>query len=94
MFTVADRLATLGRKAEPAIAAHLDVAREMLGYAFGGDAERPPLVRGDELARALGMPPGPQLGELLATLEEERFAGVIATRDEAIRRARELARAR
>ena len=49
-----------------------------------------PLIRGDELARELGIVPGPRLGELLAQLEEDRFAGAIATRDDAIARAREL----
>jgi tRNA nucleotidyltransferase/poly(A) polymerase len=91
VFTVADRLATRGRNAEPAIAAHLELARELLGHALRPDARRPPLVRGDELARALGVEPGPGLGELLAQLEEDRFAGVIATKEDALRRARELA---
>jgi poly(A) polymerase len=93
VFTVADRLATRGRNAEPAIAAHLELARELLGPAFARRIEgrRPPLVRGDELARELGLTPGPRLGELLAQLEEDRFAGAIATREDAIARARELA---
>jgi poly(A) polymerase len=93
VFTVADRLATRGRNADPAIAAHLELARELLGPALARRREgRPaPLVRGDELARALGLAPGPRLGELLAQLEEDRFAGAIATREDAIRRARELA---
>jgi Poly A polymerase head domain/Probable RNA and SrmB- binding site of polymerase A len=39
-----------------------------------------PLVRGDEL----GLPPGPEIGRLLALVEEERAAGTIATRDEAL----------
>jgi tRNA nucleotidyltransferase/poly(A) polymerase len=93
VFTVADRLATRGRNAEPAIAAHVELARELLGPAFARRAEgrRPPLVRGDELARELGLPRGPRLGELLAQLEEDRFAGAIATREDAIARARELA---
>ncbi len=90
VFTVADRLATRGRNAEPAIAAHLELAREMLGHALSAEADRPPLVRGDDLARELGVEPGPRLGEVLATLEEDRFAGAIATREDAIRRAREL----
>jgi poly(A) polymerase len=90
IFTVADRLATRGRNAEEAIAAHVALAHEMLAYALA-DAPRAPLVRGDDLARELGIEPGPQLGELLARLEEERFAGAIATREDAIRRARELA---
>jgi tRNA nucleotidyltransferase/poly(A) polymerase len=93
VFTVADRLATRGRNAEPAIAAHLELARELLGPALARRAEgrRPPLVRGDELVRELGLQPGPQLGELLAQLEEDRFAGAICTREDAIARARELA---
>jgi putative nucleotidyltransferase with HDIG domain len=92
ILTVADRLATRGKNAEPAITAHLEVAREMLDHAFAerAAAPRPPLLRGDELAKELGLRPGPELGELLARLEEDRYAGVIATREDALRRAREL----
>jgi poly(A) polymerase len=92
LLTVADRLATRGRKAEPAIAAHLDVARLMLGAAFAEAAagSRAPLLRGDELARELGRTPGPWLGPVLAQLEEDRYAGEIATHEEALRRAREI----
>jgi poly(A) polymerase len=91
LLTVADRLATRGRNADPAIAAHLELARELLTAAFAEQAagRRTPLVRGDELARELGITPGPQLGELLAALEEDRYAGEIATREDALRRARE-----
>jgi putative nucleotidyltransferase with HDIG domain len=89
IFTIADRLATRGRNANEAIAAHLELAREMLGHALA-EQPREPLVRGDELARELGIRPGPELGELLARLEEDRFAGEIATREDALRRAREL----
>ena len=94
VFTVADRLATRGRNAEPAIAGHLEVARELLGHAFAAADRNPPLLRGDELARELGVTPGPALGDLLAQLEEDRFAGAIATREDALRRARELAAGR
>jgi len=90
VFTVADRLATRGRNAEPAIAAHLEVARAVLDEALRGEAAPTPLVRGDELARELGVRPGPRLGALLAQIEEDRFAGVLATREDALRRAREL----
>jgi hypothetical protein len=92
LLTVADRLATRGRKAEPAIAAHLEVARLMLAAAFAEAAAdaRAPLLRGDELARELGRAPGPWLGPVLAELEEDRYAGEIVTRDEALRRAREI----
>ena len=90
IFTIADRLATRGRNADEAIAAHLELAREMRAHARA-EQPREPLVRGDELARELGIKPGPALGELLAQLEEDRFAGAIATRADALERARELA---
>jgi len=41
---------------------------------------REPLVRGDEL----GLPPGPAIGRILALIDEERAAGTISTRDEAL----------
>jgi hypothetical protein len=43
-----------------------------------------PLVRGDEL----GLAPGPEIGRILALIEEERAAGTIATREEALALAR------
>lgn len=46
-----------------------------------------PLVRGDEL----DLPPGPEIGRILATIDEERAAGTISTRDEALDLARRLA---
>jgi tRNA nucleotidyltransferase/poly(A) polymerase len=39
-----------------------------------------PLLRGDEL----GLPPGPEIGRLLALVEEERAVGTISTREEAL----------
>jgi putative nucleotidyltransferase with HDIG domain len=87
-FTVADRFATRGRNAGEAIAAHVDLAREVLPAAFA-EPPREPLIRGDDLARELGIRPGPRLGELLAELVEDRYAGDVATREEAIARARE-----
>lgn len=90
VLTVADRRATRGRNAGRAIAAHLELAAELLAEALA-DAERPaPLLRGDELARALDLPPGPALGRLLAELEAARFAGEVATPEEAIAHARRL----
>jgi poly(A) polymerase len=92
IFTVADRLATRGKNAEAAIRAHLELAREVLGAALARRAAGTPapLLRGDELARELGLRPGRELGELIAQLEEDRFAGAIRTREDALRRAREL----
>ena len=53
--------------------------------ARANDAE--PLVRGDEL----GLPPGPDVGRLLAEIEEERAVGTIRTREEALDLARRRA---
>jgi hypothetical protein len=39
-----------------------------------------PLLRGDEL----GVPPGPEIGGLLELIAEERAAGTISTREEAL----------
>lgn len=39
-----------------------------------------PLLRGDQL----GLPPGPEVGRLLERVEEERAAGTISTREEAL----------
>ncbi len=64
VFTVADRLATRGKNAEPAIAAHLELARAMLGPALErrGAPKPEPLVRGHDLARELGITQGPEVG--------------------------------
>jgi tRNA nucleotidyltransferase/poly(A) polymerase len=43
-----------------------------------------PLVRGNEL----GLRPGPEIGRILARIEEERAAGTISTREEALELAR------
>ena len=49
---------------------------------------REPLVRGDEL----GLPPGPEIGRILEEIEEERAAGTVSTREEALELARRRAR--
>ena len=91
-LSVADRLATRGDNAGPAIAAHLELASELTGEALAWRAAGPPvpLVRGDELADALGIAPGPELGPLLAAIAEARFAGEIDDRDGAVALARSL----
>ncbi|HEX7289631.1 MAG TPA: HDIG domain-containing protein [Conexibacter sp.] len=92
LLSVADRLATRGRRADAAIAKHLELARELIGPALAWREHGPPapLLRGDELADALGITRGPQLGTLLAALEEATYAGEVATRDDAIAYARAL----
>jgi putative nucleotidyltransferase with HDIG domain len=93
VLSVADRLATRGDRSDEAIARHLELAHQMLGEAlrFQADPPRPP-IRGDELARELGLRPGPELGRILAELEEASFAGEVVTREDAIELARGLLR--
>ena len=92
LLSIADRLATRGDRAQEAIAAHLELAIAVLPDALEWHEQGPPAVpvRGDELARELGITPGPRLGELLEELLEARYAGDIAGRAEAVAYAREL----
>lgn len=51
---------------------------------FGEEELHPkPLLRGADLI-ALGYPPGPRLGEILRSLDEQRLEGTLLTREEAI----------
>jgi putative nucleotidyltransferase with HDIG domain len=91
LLSVADRLATRGRGSEQAIARHMELARLLLGEALAWRADPPrPPIRGDKLARALDLRPGPELGRILAELEAETFAGEISGPEQAIERARQL----
>jgi poly(A) polymerase len=92
LFSCADRLATRGKNAERAIDAHLELARELIPAALEWRRSGPPRVpvRGDELASELGMEPGPEVGRLLAELEEAAYAGEVADRDDAVELARRL----
>ncbi len=77
VLSVADRLATRGRRADDAIPAHLGLARELLGEALRWRAEGPrePLVRGDELAAELGIVPGPGSASCSRSSTRASFAG-------------------
>jgi hypothetical protein len=93
LLSIADRLATRGDRAQEAVRAHLAVARGMLADALRWRAEGPPkpLLRGDELAGALGIATGPRVGELLEQLAEAQYAGELESRDQALDYARRLA---
>jgi hypothetical protein len=92
LLSCADRLATRGRRAEEATEAHLDLAGELMSAALDWREHGPPPVpiRGDELARELGIAPGPDLGRVLAELAEAAYAGEVTTRDEAVAAGRTL----
>jgi poly(A) polymerase len=90
LLSIADRLATRGERAQEAIDAHLRLAEQVLADALRWRAEGPPgaLLRGDELARELGIATGPQVGALLEELAAAQYAGELSTRAEAIAHAR------
>ena len=93
LLTVADRLSARGSgptASAEMIEAHLELAREVLPEAIKWHRHGPPSVPvpGDELAAAVGIEPGPELGWLLAEVEAAVFAGEVSSRDDAIRIAR------
>jgi len=89
LLTVADRLSARGSgpfATEEAIEAHLALARQMLAAALDWHRDGPPepLLRGDELAAALEIEPGPELGDVLAELEAAQYAGEVTDRQAAV----------
>ena len=92
VLSCADRRATRGRNAEAAIAAHLDLANEIMEPALVWRREGAPKapLRGDHLARELGIERGPELGRLLEAIREAVFAGDVQDRDQAVGYARAL----
>jgi tRNA nucleotidyltransferase/poly(A) polymerase len=64
-------------------------ALELVGVVEAARHAEPvaPLVRGDEL----GLEPGPLIGRILDAIEEERAAGTISTREDALALARTIA---
>jgi hypothetical protein len=65
-------------------------AEDLYGPVRDARAQEPPepLLRGGDLLD-LGVPPGPELGRLLELVAEERAAGTIATREQALELVRE-----
>jgi putative nucleotidyltransferase with HDIG domain len=95
LLSVADRLATRGKGSEEAIARHLRLAGELLGEALRWETDPPqPPIRGDQLAAALGVRPGPEIGRILAALQEASFAGEVSGSEDAVQFARGLLESR
>ena len=93
VLTVADRLAARGSgpiAAEEVVEAHLELAREVLPAALAWHRDGPPRspIAGDELATAVGIEPGPELGALIGEVEAGVFTGDVKSADDAIRVAR------
>ncbi|MCC7354125.1 MAG: HD domain-containing protein [Anaerolineae bacterium] len=94
LLSLADRLGTYGP--------HLNrdawegrlgfVARMLAAYYEHPEVVAPPLlVSGDDLMFALGLVPGPLVGQLLAQVREAQAAGEVTTRDEVLAFARRAA---
>ncbi len=94
LLSVADRLATRGERSRESVQAHLALAHDVLGAALRWRAEGPPkqLLRGDELARELGIETGPRVGVLLDALAAAQYAGEVSGREQALTYARTLLR--
>jgi poly(A) polymerase len=93
LLTVADRLSARGAgpiAAPEMVAAHLQLAREMIAAALDWRRDGPPqpLLRGDEISAELGIEPGPELGSALAELEAAQYAGEVTDRAGALQHLR------
>ncbi len=93
LLTVADRLAARGSgptASAEMIEAHLALVREVLPAALAWHRDGPPRapIRGDQLAAAVGIEPGPELGRLIGAVEAAVFTGEVETADDAIALAR------
>jgi poly(A) polymerase len=62
------------------------VVRDLLGglAVEEQEAAAPPLLRGEDVMARYGLPPGPEVGRLLARAREAQGLGLVATREEAL----------
>ena len=98
LLTVADRLAARGSgkvASSEMVRAHLALASEMVVEGLRWHSSGPPSlpITGDELAREVGIEPGPDLGRLIERLEGAVWTGQIESASDAVDLARELLRA-
>ena len=88
LLALADYQATYKEASPPNWSGYLTHVHELLAFAFEENGlaatQRKPLVDGHALMTQLKMPPGRQVGELLAYLLEAQAAGEIQTHDEAL----------
>lgn len=94
LLALADHLAIWGPNLQPERwARRRAAARALLEYFFRqaqGAPAPPPLLNGHDLMRELGLPEGPEVGQLLEAIREAQAAGEVTTREEAIALARRL----
>ena len=90
-LSLADHLATVGPRLEwSGWRGHVAVVKYILTQRFADETLTAParLLTGHDLMEALGLSPGPLVGELLAAVEEAQGAGDIRSREEALALAR------
>ncbi len=95
LLTVADRLAARGTgpvASSEMVAGHLELAQEMVVAGLDWKREGPPRVpiSGDQLAEALEVEPGPELGRMIGVLEEAVYTGEVRSAKDAVKKARYL----
>jgi len=90
-LSLADHLATVGPRLNwDDWQAHLNVVGFILAWRFQEELAAPPrLVTGHDLMDALGLAPGPLVGQLLEAVQEAQAAGEVATREQALALARQ-----
>ena len=88
LHALADHLATHGPDLDPARwLRRLELTRTLLDEYFGRREETvnpPALITGDDVMKALGLKPGPQVGRVLDAVREAQAAGEVRTREEAL----------
>ncbi len=92
LLALADHLATVGPTLQPeAWGNYLLRIGALLDGVLKLEPSPPtaPLVTGNDLIDALGLKPGPQIGDLLELIREAQAVGEISTTDEALKLARE-----
>lgn len=87
LHSLADKIASRGAGQARALAKIRRAGRDLL-QTWKTETERmhrmPRLLDGHAIMRALGLPPGPSIGALLAEIEELQSAGEIRTREQAL----------
>ena len=77
-------------RGDPPLDLWSDGRGEVLRALMSGAAEEqalaavPPLLRGEDVMAAFGLPPGPAVGRLLARAREAQALGLVTTREEAL----------
>ena len=90
-LSLADHLATVGPRLEwGGWRGHVAVIKHILVQRFADETLAAPLrlLTGHDLMEALGVSPGPLVGQLLAAVEEAQGAGEVNSREEALALAR------